>query len=236
MKKLHRFLALMLVGFSLTVRPAFAQNDDVYDPIEPFNRGVFFFNEVVNNLVMTPLATGYRAITPKTARGLLQNAANNTIEPVAMVNALLQGNFEQGVVSFWRFVINSTVGLAGLNDVAKTAGLQRRYEDFGQTLGVWGMGDGAYLVLPIIGPSNTRDIWRWPAGYYLDPVTTFSDNSVVVWSYIGALGLIEYNSLMDPMADIRASSLDPYVSIRSIYTQRRAAAIRNQYDDIEGGK
>jgi len=232
--KIVRLAAMLCLGLSLAAGHARAQDIEVFDPIEPFNRGVFFFNEVVSHLVMTPLATGYRAITPETTRGLLKNAANNTIEPVAMVNSFLQGDFEQGVVSFWRFVLNTTVGMGGLNDVATTAGLERRYEDFGQTLGVWGMGDGAYLVLPFIGPSNTRDVWRWPAGYYLDPVTTFVDDSATVWAYIGALALIEYESLMDPVADIRASSLDPYVTIRSVYTQRRRALILNQYDKNEG--
>jgi phospholipid-binding lipoprotein MlaA len=227
--KFRHLAAILCVGITLTGRPVLAQ-DDVHDPLEPFNRGVFFFNEAVSAMIFTPVATGYRAVTTPVMRDLLKNAADNTIEPVSMFNAFLQGDFDHGMVSFWRFIINTTVGLGGLNDVAVTAGLERRQEDFGQTLGVWGFGEGPYLVLPLLGPSNFRDVWRWPAGYYLDPVTVFVDDSATVWAYIGAVALIEYESLMDPMNDLRAASIDPYVTFRSVYTQQRRASILNQYD------
>lgn len=241
MKKLYRVVAMLGVGLGLMVHPALAQEEpgftveaEVYDPFEPFNRGVFFFNEAVSAMVLTPLATGYRAVTTPAIRGGLSNAAENTLEPVNMVNAFLQGDFDHGMVSFWRFIINTTVGIVGIHDVAETAGLERRREDFGQTLGVWGFSEGPYLVLPLLGPSNFRDVWRWPAGYYLDPVTTFVDDSATVWAYIGALSLIEYESLMDPMNDLRAASIDPYATFRSVYTQQRQAKIRNDHDERKG--
>ena len=234
MKKFCRLLVIMLVGFSFLAPTAFAQEEDVYDPFEPFNRGVFFFNEALGAAIFQPVTLGYRAITTPGLRAGLDNAAQNTLEPVNMVNAFLQGDFDHGMVSFWRFIINSTVGLAGFHDVAETANLNRRREDFGQTLGFWGFSEGPYLVLPILGSSNFRDVWRYPAGYYLDPVTLAVDDTATEIAYVVALGVIEYESVMDPMNDLRAASIDPYATFRSVYTQQRQAKIRNDHDERKG--
>lgn len=204
---------------------------EVYDPIEPFNRAVFAFNQAFDKYAFRPLAWGYRYITPRPIRNSLGNATNNLFEPINMLNAFLQGDFTQGVTSFWRFLINTTVGIGGLNDVATEAGLKARTEDFGQTLGFWGVGSGPYIVLPIIGPSNLRDGVGMVADTLSHPLYYYLDTSDALWT-AGAVSLVRRERLLDPIDDINASSLDPYVTYRSIYAQRRAAQIKNRGSDI----
>lgn len=197
------------------------------DPLEGFNRGMYGFNTVLDKGLFRPIAKGYRYITPPGIRSRIGNVSDNLREPVNMLNAFLQGDFDQGMVSFWRFVINTTVGVGGMNDVAASAGLKERREDFGQTLGAWGSGSGPYIVLPIIGPSNGRDaigtIVDWlssPWNYALDDT---SDKVILALSQ----GLVERERLIDPMDDIYETSLDPYATFRSAYGQYRDAAIKN---------
>ncbi len=209
---------------------AAAAPQTISDPIEPFNRAVFAFNQVFDSYVFRPVASGYRYVTPQPIRTRIGNATDNLFEPINMLNSLLQGDVTQGVTSFWRFVINSTVGLAGLHDVAAEAGLKARTEDFGQTLGAWGVGSGPYIVLPILGPSNLRDtvgmvadVYSHPLYYYLE-----ADDALVL---AGTRALVVRERLIDPIDDINSSSLDPYASFRSIYSQLRAAQIGNRNSD-----
>lgn len=226
--KVMRILPLLamavLLGSPAVAAPKPATNSD---PLEPFNRAVFEFNQVFDQLLFRPLVTGYRFITPQVVRTHIGNVADNIFEPVNAINAFLQGDFTQGMQSFWRFVINSTIGLGGINDVASEAGLQQRSEDFGQTLAVWGVDSGPYLVLPILGPSNLRDTTGLVADIFTNPINYAVDR----WTAIGigagqAFVLRErYNEAID---DINSSSLDPYATYRSIYQQRRAAQIVNK--------
>ena len=197
------------------------------DPLETYNRGMFKVNEGLDTVLFRPVAKGYRYITPTPIRTRIGNVSDNLYEPVSMVNAFLQGDFTQGMTNFWRFMINTTVGLGGMHDVAATAGLAPRREDFGQTLGAWGAGTGPYIVLPILGPSDLRDASGRVADWFIDPVNYAVNDT---WTNIGidaAQGLVQRERLLDPIDDIYASSLDPYASIRSIYLQRRAAEVSN---------
>ena len=202
--------------------------EQVNDPLEPFNRAVFDFNQVADKYVLRPVAMGYRYITPQVVRTHIGNVADNLYEPLNTVNALLQGDIQQGVASFFRFAINSTIGLAGINDVATEAGLPQRTEDFGQTLAVWGVGSGPYLMLPILGPSNFRDTGGRIGDWLVDPVNYYVDTTTSIGIAVGE-GIVTREQLIETIDDINSSSLDPYVSYRSIYAQRRQAQIENRY-------
>jgi len=206
---------------------ACATHDNNDDPLEGFNRGMFAFNRGVDTYLIRPIAWGYRAITPQVVRDHVGNVSDNLYEPLSMVSAFLEGDIQQGMVNFWRFTINTTVGLGGINDVATTAGLKARTEDIGQAFASWGIDSGPYLVLPILGPSNGRDAVGRVAGWFANPVTYAVDDT---WTSVGIAagqGLVERERLLDPIDDVYSSSLDPYASFRSIYNQRRKAQINN---------
>jgi len=220
-KKLIPLVAAVLLAGACSTKA-----DDA-DPLEGYNRVMFDINHGLDTVLIKPVAQGYRFITPAPIRTRIGNVSDNLYEPVNMVNAFLQGDFEQGSRNFFRFLINSTVGLAGLHDVATEAGIPAHSEDFGQTLAVWGVGSGPYLVLPLFGPSNLRDTSGLVADIFLDPVT-YATNT---WTNVGidaGQALVERERLLDPIDDIFATSLDPYASFKSIYEQRRAADIKNQ--------
>lgn len=201
------------------------------DPLESYNRGMFAANEAVDTVLLRPVAQGYRYITPEGVRWRVRNVSDNLYEPVSMVNSILQGDLTQGIKTFWRFVINSTVGLGGMHDVAATAGLAPRREDLGQTLATWGVGSGPYIVLPILGPSNLRDTTGKIGDWFLDPMTYAVDDTGTMIAIRAGQGLVERERYLDPIDDIYASSLDPYASFKSIYEQRRDAEIRNLNSD-----
>jgi phospholipid-binding lipoprotein MlaA len=225
-RPLSRMLPLMAAALLLTA--CSTKNTD--DPLESYNRGMFAVNKQIDSFLLRPVAKGYRYVTPEGIRSRIGNASDNLHEPLNMMNAFLQGDFDHGMVSFWRFMINSTVGLAGLHDVAATAGLSPRREDFGQTLAVWGVGSGPYLVLPVFGPSNLRDTGGRVGDWAADPVNwAVDDSSDEIWLAIGQ-GVVERERLLDPIDDVYASSIDPYESFKSIYEQRRAAQIKNLHD------
>jgi len=227
--KKHTILAaLLLSALSLT---ACASNPDE-DPLEGMNRGVQSFNEVVDQYAFAPVAKGYRYITPDPVRERIGNFSDNLREPVNMLNAFLQGDMEQGLTSFWRFALNSTVGIAGLNDVATTAGLKERREDFGQTLAVWGVDSGPYVVLPLIGPSNGRDMVGMVVDWFTDPFSYYLEQDDRIYMAAGQ-ALVERERLIDPIDDIYETSLDSYVTFRSVYSQRRDAQIDNRHNDFD---
>jgi phospholipid-binding lipoprotein MlaA len=207
------------------------------DTGESINRSVFAFNEVVDSILLKPAAQVYRFVTPQPIRDRLGNAAANLNEPVTFVNSLLQGDVDNAFGSFFRFVINSTVGLAGLHDVAGSAGLQGRTEDFGQTLAVWGVDTGGYVVLPIIGPSTTRDTVGLVVDILVDPLDRLFDirrrDEFIIRA---SQGLIKREQLLDPIDDVYGTSVDPYTSFRSIYLQRRENMIGNAKVDPRGLK
>lgn len=202
------------------------------DPYEGFNRVVFAGNQRVDTYFLRPVAKGYRYITPDAVRTRIGNVSDNLSEPVNMLNAFLQGNFSQGSRNFFRFLINSSVGLAGLHDVATEAGIPAHTEDFGQTLAVWGVDAGPYLVLPIFGPSNLRDAGGLVVDNLSSPLVYTTGLSINLGVGAGQT-LVLRERLIDPIDDINATSLDPYASFKSVYEQRRAADIARQRTDAK---
>ncbi|MEM6467342.1 MAG: VacJ family lipoprotein [Pseudomonadota bacterium] len=233
--------ALAITHFALTLascatRPpesdpmALAAYEEANDPLEPFNRGVYAFNNGLQTVLLEPLARGYRFITPQFARTGISNAFGNLREPVSAVNGFLQGSPERAVTSLERFVINSTVGLGGLVDVAATQGRAPAREDFGQTLGVWGLDTGPYLVLPILGPSSVRDGFGFAVNTVIDPffwVFQELDANTVNLALTGFEGVTTLEANLDQLKELQKSSLDPYATFRSAYRQARRAQVYN---------
>lgn len=235
LKKRFFLPSLFLVAALALYTPAVHAEDvddvdpgQVSDPLEGLNRAIYSFNHALDVALIKPIAKGYEMVVPSLVRKGVHNVITNLSEPVTLVNAALQGDQEQSFTTFWRFTINTTYGLGGIFDVAKDAGLKYRKEDFGQTEGVYGVGQGAYLMLPLFGPSNTRDLVGMTVDIATDPFNyVLSDGAILVED--GVVGLDKRTSILDLVDHIESTSLDPYATIRSLYTQKR-------FDDIRNGK
>ncbi|MFC3283426.1 MlaA family lipoprotein [Litchfieldella rifensis] len=187
------------------------------DPWEGFNRRVFAFNEAIDRVALKPLAQGYDAITPQPVQTGVGNFFSNLGEVRTVLNSLLQGKPNNAGVAAGRFVINTTIGIGGLWDVATGIEVTGREEDFGQTLGVWGVGEGPYLVLPLLGPSTVRDTTGLPLDMYTYPLTYVEDDEVRY--ALTALRMIDRRaSFLEQEELIRG---DRYSFIRDAYLQRR---------------
>ena len=210
---MKRTLLALLTATALLAVQAGA---DERDPLEALNRKTLVFNYVVDTVAIKPLSRVYVRIVPGFARKRIRNALNNLREPRTVLNQCLQGKFDLAAQDAARFIVNSTVGVAGLFDVAAASGLERHYEDFGQTLGRWGVGQGAYLVLPVFGPSSLRD----GVGRAADLATgtrTYIDNDEVRYG-LGFLGVIDARG---DWLDAATPPDDPYVALRDSYLARR---------------
>ena len=190
------------------------------DPLEPLNRGIYTFNEHVDGLLLRPAAELYRLVLPDFARTGVSNFFSNLNDVLVALNNLLQGKVSYAASDASRVVVNSTIGVLGFIDVATKIGLEKHDEDFGQTLGRWGVGDGPYLVLPFFGPSSFRDaIGRIP-DYYADPVTYVdpSRDRNLLW---GTRVVSRRAELLGASRVLEAAALDPYEFVRDAYLQRR---------------
>lgn len=199
---------------------------EVNDPLEPMNRCVFKFNQVVDGVLIKPIAIAYKTVTPKPVRKGVSNFLDNLTSPVSFANAVAQGNPEQAFSVFWRFVLNTTLGVGGIFDFAGYHGLNARSEDFGQTMGYYGMGHGAYLVLPLLGPSSLRDATGRVADLYIDPLDNFMSDEQRIG--ISTATVIDTRaSKLKITEEIDRTSIDPYATYRSAYFQYRANEVRN---------
>jgi phospholipid-binding lipoprotein MlaA len=195
------------------------------DPFERYNRAMFSFNDSVDKAFVKPVATGYRKVMPQFARTGVTNFFSNLGDVWIGINDMLQGKFGAGASDFGRFAINTTVGIAGLFDVASKAGLQKHNEDFGLTLGHWGMGSGPYVVLPIFGPSDVRDglslfvvDWHGDPLWYVNNIPT--RNELIAGRFVEQrANLLGASRLMEEAA------LDPYAYVRSAYLQHRRSLV-----------
>jgi phospholipid-binding lipoprotein MlaA len=197
-----------------------ATNGDPRDPLEPLNRGIYQFNDAVDRGIMKPVAKGYKAVLPQPVRTGVGNFFSNLDDVVVLLNDLLQFKFGQAASDFSRLVWNTSVGILGLIDVATPMDLPKHNEDFGQTLGRWGVGNGPYLVLPLLGPSNLRDTVGLVVDYRVDPVYQQDDmadrNTAVV------LRAIHKRSVLLGAEDVvQEGALDPYSFVRDAYLDRR---------------
>ena len=200
------------------------------DRIENVNRFTFKINDYIDRYSLQPIARGYRDITPAPVRNSVNNFLINLKTPNTMANHLLQGNvdgFDNDVI---RFVLNTTVGVVGLFDVADDNGFKYQPEDFGQTLGVWGVPNVTYLVLPIFGPSSLRDLTGIAVDSFTDPLRIyFYNTNQEGWDDVrlGVTLLATREQLLGAIDDLRKNSFDYYAATRSAYTQRRAVLMRN---------
>ncbi len=213
---------------------AFAQ-EGVSDPWEGTNRNLFAVHESIDQAVLEPVARGYRAVTPRPVRTGVLNFVRNLRGPVIFANDVLQGEFARAGTTALRFGINSTIGIAGIFDPATSTGLERHDEDFGQTLAVWGVGPGPYVFIPVLGPSNVRDTTGRVVDMVFDPLNWAEGDDVeTLRTTRGVLtGLSTREQLLESVDDIRANSLDPYVSIRTTHNQLRNSAIENGRTDVQ---
>jgi phospholipid-binding lipoprotein MlaA len=213
-------LLLSFLGGCATTNPR--------DPLEPVNRAVYHFNDTVDNAVIRPIAQGYRAVLPSFVRTGVSNFFANIGDVLIALNNLLQGKVVNALSDVGRVLVNTTVGLAGFFDVATPFGMEKHNEDFGQTLGYWGVGNGPYLVLPILGPSTLRDTVGTFAGAKLDPVGYVRSMSLrnSLW---GTRLLSQRADLLDTSRLLETASLDPYEFLRDAYLQRRRNLI---YDGV----
>lgn len=197
------------------------------DPLESYNRTMFHINDQVDQHLVAPVARGYRAVTPDFLRTGITNFFNNLSDLTTVVNDLFQGKGTQGLADGERFLINTTVGVLGLIDVATPSGLPRHREDFGQTMAVWGWEDSTYLVLPFLGPSTVRDtlglVGDYPESLYANMHTTLTKETEVY----AFEALNTRTNLLAATNLLNTAALDPYAFMRDAFLQRR----RNQIYD-----
>jgi phospholipid-binding lipoprotein MlaA len=242
--QMHRLVrtlwaALLFAAFGCAAIPqdpeARLAYDEANDPLEPLNRQIFNVNQVVDKALFKPAAEAYRAVVPETLRTALRNMLNNLGEPVIIANNVMQGEFRRAAFSLDRLIFNSTVGVGGIMDFAGEHGLPRESGDFGQTLYSWGVPDGPYLILPILGPSNPRDAIGMTADSFMDPFryvltgvdpdATFLDDPNVARSMVD--GIDERSRAIDELDAVEKSAIDFYAQIRSLSRQNRAKDLRH---------
>ncbi|MET1026885.1 MAG: VacJ family lipoprotein [Dongiaceae bacterium] len=236
-------VALTLVTSGCAAKPdpndeaAVEAYKEANDPFEPMNRYFFEVNQFLDEVIMKPFAGYYNIALPQFAKDSIRNALRNVNSPVILANDLFQGEGERAETTSMRFVINTTLGVGGLMDVAKNFGYVYHDEDFGQTLAVWGSGEGPYLHLPIIGPTNPRDLTGKGVDKLLDPLTWiayFYDISPTNTVLAGLDALDTRSRNLEALDELKKGSIDFYATIRSLYRQQRADAIRNgkEADDL----
>jgi len=240
LSRLLIFLALVVSGCAThpqNQQSTAAAEEDFNDPFEDTNRKIFDFNQAVDRHVLAPVAKAYRAVLPEPVRDSLRDFLVNLREPLIFANDTLQGNIGHAKDTVVRFVLNSTIGMAGLVDVAGRWGIAYHEEDLGVTLGVWGVPEGPYLVVPILGPSNPRDLGGEVAEGFGDPWNRLVTGNPWTLYWIpfvrgGVSGIDQRARYLDTLADIERTSLDYYATIRSLYRQRRAAMIRGERKNL----
>ena len=211
-----RFLLVLLFSY-----PVFGE--EISDPFEDLNRDIFIFNEKLDEKLLKPAAIAYRKVTPQFARSGVTNFFNNLEEIDTTINQVLQGEIKYAFNDAGRFVINTTIGLFGLIDVASKMGLERHEEDFGQTLGVWGFNSGPYIMIPFLGPSNPRDLLSRPISSFLSGTFAMEDDDVKI-TLVGIDALETRERLLDAETLIIG---DKYIFVKDAYVQSREYEINN---------
>lgn len=213
--------SIIILGLLVTAGCAQVPDEkvDERDPLQSFNRPVYDFNmDVLDAYILRPAAVGYVAVTPTPVRRSVVNFTDNISAPTDVINATLQGKAGNAGVSVARFLVNSTVGMLGLFDVASSLGLKIVDEDFGQTLGVWGIGDGAYLMLPGMGPSTARNLTGDVVDNFVFPEIALTTPQTII---VFALKAVEARASLISQESLLNESLDPYIFMKDIYFQRQ---------------
>ncbi|MCI0400197.1 MAG: VacJ family lipoprotein [Gammaproteobacteria bacterium] len=203
------------------------------DPLESVNRPVYNFNDTLDKAILEPIAKGYVEITPRLVRTGITNIYENAAYLNVILNDILQGKFEQAGADFTRFVFNTTLGLAGLVDIGTAVGLEKHEEDFGQTLAKWGSGEGAYLVIPLLGPNTVRDTPDYGTALVTNPLFYVSIANAILIP-VAAVGIINKRAnLLDATRLRDEAAVDPYTFTREAYRQRRAFLIYDGHPPAE---
>ena len=217
----------LLITISILSLSTHAFGDEVNDPFENLNRKTFEFNENMDEKILKPIAETYSELPPKIKLGF-SNFFNNLEEVDTFVNQLLQGKPKESINDFTRFIINTTIGLGGFIDVASKVGLERHEEDFGQTLAVWGVGQGPYIMLPILGPSTLRDTLSRPVSSFLSVTFHMTETDVNL-----ALKGMDAIETREKLLDVEALlSGDKYVFVKDAYIQSMYYEIKDG-EDVE---
>lgn len=220
----HGHMRLAAAIAAALVLSGCATSQNPQDPLEKYNRAVFTFNDAVDRTVLKPTATAYKNTLPSFAQTGVNNFFGNLSDVWSAVNNLLQGKGQAGMGDVTRVAVNSTFGIMGLLDIASEAGIQKHNEDFGQTLGTWGVPSGPYLMLPLLGPSTVRDTAALPADMAGDP---WGYKEPVNWRNIGkAVNIVDKRAnLLDASNLLEEAALDRYEFIRDGYMQRRQSQV-----------
>ena len=214
-------LSLLLVGCATAPNA----KKDPRDPLEGFNRASYKFNDGLDRALLKPAAKGYKAITPDFVESGVTNFFSNLGQPTVIINDLLQAKFKASLNDTGRFLLNTTVGIGGLFDPASAAGLDRNDEDFGQTLGKWGVSSGAYLMVPFFGPSTVRDAFGSGVDTFTSPVHYVERDA---WRYgLQGMDLIDARARRLPLEDTLAQTYDKYTFIKNAFLQQREYAVKD---------
>ena len=220
----------LLLSLTLAACATAPDDDAVNDPLEPMNRGIFTFNQALDKMLFRPAAELYHALMPPPAQTAVSNALENLGSPLVLVHDLLQGEGERAGTTATRFAINTTVGVLGFGDPATDMGFPGHKEDFGQTLGAWGGGEGPYLMLPVLGPSNPRDALGKLGDMFIDPMGILASNTGNADAALGRTagdGMDTRVEYLDTLDQMERTSIDFYAALRSAYRQRRASLVSN---------
>lgn len=236
MSVLRSFLGIALFSLFLAgcaTRPSGGPIEN--DPFESTNRVFFYYTMQIDKAVVRPTALAYRRVFPQDVRTSFRNFVNNLGSPAILVNDVLQGEIDRAGTTALRAGVNTTLGLGGFLDVAARWGYPRHSEDFGQTLAVYGVGEGPYIFVPLLGPGNPRDLLGYVIDFAFNPVSYIRwGNELWVPYSIYAVDLIDVRERnIETLTDIELNSLDFYASVRSLYRQTRANEIRNGAMEIQ---
>ncbi|MFC1602065.1 VacJ family lipoprotein [Pseudomonadota bacterium] len=227
-KHFHRRLAtLVLVSSTLLLLAGCStidNYDDPRDPLERYNRFMYSVNDTLDNTLITPLAKGYKAVLPTPVNRGITNVFNNLVDLTSVLNNVLQFKFNHAVSGLGRVLVNTTIGVGGLVDIASEQDLPRYREDFGQTLGSWGAGPGPYIVLPLLGSSDVRDTFGLVVDWYVDPVRQV-DPEKTRWAISGLRGIDKRADLLSASKIMEEAALDKYEFHRDAYLQKRRSDI-----------
>ena len=207
----------MLAG--VLILTACASPANHYDPLESINRPIYKFNDATDRVFLKPVAKAYRAVTPQFVQTGVHNFYENIDDVFTIINGALQGKAKQAGSDTLRVLLNTTVGVVGLVDVASHVGLEKHDEDVGQTLGYWGMGSGAYLMLPFMGPSTLRDLSHFPLRFALSPIGEVK--YIPLRNTLYGLSLIDTRTQLLAYDSFLEDAFDPYSFVRDSYLQQR---------------
>ena len=211
-----------------------ADFNEANDPLEPTNRVLYAINDGLDTVIMRPIALAYRNVVPEPVRTGIHNVLSNLGTPVELGNDILEAKPRRAGDTSMRFLINTTLGVVGIFDVAKDLGYPNHESDFGITLALWGVGDGPFLFLPVLGPTNPRDAIGYGVDGVADPFNWIGRGTVVRvldWTKFGLNAVDQRERVLDTIDSIKKTALDPYATFRSLYRQHRRAQIEQARSD-----